>query len=130
MEKHSRGPNTGPLHFIMKYYYEKPETWTNTGQTYICDHPLYNRCTLFTKGKKGLAVIQEHFNEKTKARWWGTIEPWLASDIYNNGNFNGYFQENAKTANENGLYPTVTVRKIMWALRMKPLRKEYWEEEL
>lgn len=63
MENNSRGPNTGPLHFIMKYYYEKPKTWTNAGQTYICVHPLYNRCTLFTKGKKGLAVIQEHFNE-------------------------------------------------------------------
>lgn len=86
------------LFLTMKYYYEKPETWDNTGQTYICDHPLYNRCTLFKKGKKGLAVIQEHFNEKTKARWWGTIVPWLASDIYKNCNFKNIFDQHANEA--------------------------------
>ena len=26
-----------------------------------------------------------------------------------------------------GLYPTVTVRQIMWALKMKPIQKERWE---
>lgn len=25
------------------------------------------------------------------------------------------------------LYPTVTIRQIMWALKMKPLKKEKWE---
>lgn len=114
----------------MKYYYEKPETWTSAGQIYICDHPLYNRCTLFKKGKKGLAVIQEHFNEKTKARWWGTIEPWLASDIYLNDNFRSVFDQYAKEIDEKSLYPMLTLRKIMWALRMKPLKREYWEEEI
>lgn len=110
----------------MKYYYEKPESWSQAGQIYICDHPLYNRCTLFKKGKKGIAVIQEHFNPITKARWWGTIEPWIASDIYLNDNFNRFFEENAREE-ENGLYPSFPVRKVMWALRMKPLQKEYWE---
>ena len=38
-----------------------------------------------------------------------------------------YFRENAKRKNKDGLYPTVTVRKLMWALRMKPLKKERWE---
>lgn len=57
----------------MKYYYEKPETWDNVGQTYICDHLLYNRCTLFKKGKKGLAVIQEHFNKKKQGPVVGNI---------------------------------------------------------
>lgn len=117
------------LFLTMKYYYEKPETWDNTGQTYICDHPLYNRCTLFKKGKKGLAIIQEHFNEKTKARWWGTIVPWLASDIYKNCNFKNIFDQYANEADDRGIYPTLTLRKIMRALRMKPLRREYWEEE-
>lgn len=28
---------------------------------------------------------------------------------------------------QSGLYPTVNVRQLMWALRMKPMRKERWE---
>lgn len=114
----------------MKYYYEKPKTWSPAGQIYICDHPLFNRCTLFMKGKRGIIIVQEHYNEKTKARWWGTIEPWLASDIYNNDNFKAYLDQNAQEIDKNGLYPIFTVRKIMWALRMKPLKKEIWETEL
>ena len=39
----------------------------------------------------------------------------------------GVFPGNAKRKNKDGLYPTVTVRKLMWALRMKPLKKERWE---
>lgn len=113
----------------MKYYYEKPASWDIAGKTYICDHPIYNRCTLFNIADRGLACIQEHFNPITKARWWGTIEPWIAYDIYNNDNFSSYLKENARWKDENGLYPTITLRKLMWALRMKPLRREYWEEE-
>ena len=26
-----------------------------------------------------------------------------------------------------GLYPTVTIRQIMWALKIKPIPKERWE---
>ena len=74
--------------------------------------------------------MQEHFNEQSKARWWGSVDPWLAGDIYMNSDFNKFFEQHAAEANENGLYPTVPVRKIMWALRMKPLKKEYWEESL
>ena len=111
----------------MKYYYEKPETWIAAGEIYIWDHPMYNKCTLFRCGKRGLAVIQERFNSKTKVRWWGTVDPWLAGDLYFHDGFKEYFNEYADEKNENGLYPTVTIRKIMWALRMKPLPKEYWE---
>lgn len=28
---------------------------------------------------------------------------------------------------KDGLYPTVTVRQIMWALKMKPIPRERWE---
>lgn len=114
----------------MKYYYEKPDEWVGAGETYICDHVLFNRCTLFRKGNRGLAVIQERYNSKTKARWWGTIDPWLAADIYMSDSFNDYFEKNADVCDLNGLFPVVTLRKIMWALRMKPLRKEKWEDAL
>ena len=54
----------------------------------------------------------------------------LAGDIYFSPGFLEFFEENAAEPDEIGLYPTVTARKIMWKLRMKPLKKEYWEEEL
>lgn len=114
----------------MKYYYEKPAEWVAAGETYICDHPLYNRCTLFRRGKRGLAIIQERYNEKTKARWWSSIDPWLAGEIYFHADFKKYFETYAAEVDKNGLYPTVTIRKIMWSLRMKPLRKENWEKDI
>lgn len=112
----------------MKYYYEKPEEWVGAGETYICDHPRYNQCTLFRAGPVGLAIIQEKYNVRAKARYWTTVDPWLAGDIFLNEKFEGYFVDHAQESNEKGLFPTVTVRKLMWALRMKPLRKEEWEE--
>ena len=111
----------------MKYYYEKPERWSGAGETYICDHVLFNRCTLIKRGGKGIILIQERYNEKTKARWWGTVDPWLSYDICAHENFPKFFNENASSPDENGIYPIFPVRKIMWSLRMKPLRQEKWE---
>ena len=112
----------------MKYYYEKPKKWIGAGELYLCDHPMYNRCTLFQNGSKGLAVIQERYNEKTKTRWWSSIDPWLAGDIFLSENFDTVFKELSAEADENGIYPTIQVRKLMWKLRMKPLKKEIWED--
>lgn len=50
----------------MKYYYEKPEKWSGAGETYICDHVLFNRCTLIKRGGKGIILIQERYNEKPR----------------------------------------------------------------
>lgn len=36
--------------------------------------------------------------------------------------------EHAGEPDENGIYPTVDVRKLMWALKMKPLTKNDWEK--
>ena len=66
----------------MKYFYEKPEKWLGAGIVYSCNHPMYNRCTLFQNGSKGLAVIQEYYDKNKKTRWWSSIEPWIAGDIY------------------------------------------------
>ena len=43
------------------------------GETYICDHPVYNRCTLYQIDKKGLAVIQQRYDSETKKTWWSEI---------------------------------------------------------
>lgn len=51
----------------MRYHYQKPDIYLSMyGELYICNHPVYDRCTLFTIGDKGMAVIQQRFNADTK----------------------------------------------------------------
>jgi hypothetical protein len=96
------------------------------GTTYICDHPVYSTCTLFEIDDRGLAVIQQRFNEETKTTEWTSIDPWLNDVIYLHPKFKEFFDKRAKTGTD-GLYPTVTIRQMMWALKMKPLKREQWE---
>ena len=96
------------------------------GRTYECDHPVYNRCTLFQINERGLAIIQQRYNEKIKSTWWSEIDPSLPNDLYLNPGFKKFFDERSGECTD-GLYPTVTVRQIMWALKMKPLPRERWE---
>ncbi len=111
----------------MRYHYEKPTMpRTKFGKCYICNHPVYNSCTLFEIGEKGLAVIQQRFDKETKSTWWSEIDPWLTAELYLHPKFKAYFDERAGTCTD-GLYPTVTVRQIMWALKMKPIKRERWE---
>lgn len=107
-------------------YYKKPKIWRAVfGQIYVCNHPLYDRCTLFKDGDKGLALIQQRVSKKKT--YWDAIDPWLANDIYKNESFYNYFRNHAKEPDENDLYPTVFVRQVMRALGMPPLKKEFWE---
>lgn len=96
---------------------------------FISSHPLFEKCTLYRSGDLGLGVIQQRFNEKLKLSWWGPIDPWLSNDIYEAKGFAEYFLKNAREA-ENGNYPIVEVRKLMYALHMKPMVKELWETSL
>ncbi len=73
-----------------------------------------------------MAVIQQRFDPIRKFTYWGEIDPWVTDAIYFNDRFKSYFDERC-AIQHNGLYPTVTVRQLMWALKMKPLPKERWE---
>lgn len=111
----------------MRYHYKKPEIYMKMfGERYICEHPIYDSCTLFKIDNKGLAVIQQRFDRDTKSTWWSDVDPWLANDLYLNPRFPDFFEERAGECVE-GLYPTVSVRQIMWALKMKPIKRERWE---
>ena len=111
----------------MRYHYEKPSIYLSKyGSTYYCDHPVYNRCTLYKSEDNGLAVIQQRYNGETKTTWWTEIDPWLVDDLYLSPGFKKLFDERSGPA-EDGLYPTLSIRQIMWALRMKPLKKHKWE---
>lgn len=109
----------------MRYHYEKPAAYLSMyGSIYICNHPVYSKCTLFKNDNKGLAVIQQRY--RSKRTWWSEIDPWLTDMLYLHPKFKGYFDERAGEAKD-GLYPTVTIRQMMWALKIKPLPKERWE---
>lgn len=111
----------------MRYHYSKPTIYLSMyGKTYICDHPVYDRCTLYKIENKGLAVIQQRFDKKLKSTLWTELDPWLTDDIYLHPNFKQFFDKRAGECTD-GLYPTVTVRQIMWALKMKPIVRERWE---
>lgn len=117
-----------PLPFIfVRYHYEKPSLYTNMyGEIYICNHPVYSRCTLFEIHNKGLAVIQQRYNSSTKTTWWTEIDPWLTDLLYLHPKFHEFFEKRAGECTD-GLYPTVTIRQIMWALKLKPIARERWE---
>lgn len=111
----------------MRYHYEKPAMYVSMyGNTYECDHPVYDQCTLYKMDNKGLAVIQQRYDKHSKRTWWTEIDPWLTDAIYLNPKFIELFETRAGEA-VNGLYPTVSVRQIMWALKMKPIPRERWE---
>ena len=97
----------------MRYHHQAPSIYLGLyGRRYICDHPVYNSCTLFEIGEKGLAVSE--------------IDPWLTDELYLHPGFKEFFDLRANKPKD-GLYPTVTIRQIMWALKLKPLPKAKWE---
>lgn len=111
----------------MRYHYEKPGIYLSKyGTTHICDHPVYDRCTLYEINGRYLAIIQQRYDPITKKTWWSEIDPWLTDDIYLHPRFKEYFDKRSDIERD-GLYHTVTVRQIMWALKMKPIPKERWE---
>ena len=103
----------------MKYFYEKPKIYQDFyGHKIKMNHPIYQYGTLFEQDGKGMIFVQKRFRKK--CCYWDAIDPWLANDIY----FPSYFAEKSREIN----FPIVSVRTVMWALRMKPLPKEFWEE--
>lgn len=107
----------------MRYHYEKPTIYSSLyGKRHICEHLVYDSRTLYKIGQRGLAVIQQRFDLETKATRWTEIDPWLTGTLYLRPGFKAFFDERARTSTDR-LYPTVTVRQIMWALKLKPLKK-------
>lgn len=97
-----------------------------TVETYQCDHPYYNSCTLFKSKEKGLAVIQQRFNKNTKTTWWTGIDYFWTKEIEQNVYFKKVFDEMAGDCKD-GIYPTIELRKLLWKLKLKPEKREEWE---
>lgn len=111
----------------MRYHFNKPKQYfANYGQIYRCNHPVYSACTLYLISGRGLAIIQQRYDKATKATWWTSIDISMNDVLYLNPGFKSYFDKHARACKD-GLYPTVTIRQIMWALKLKPLKREPWE---
>ena len=112
----------------MRYHHERPSEYVEPmhARSYRCDHPVYSRGTLYSRDGIGLVVIQQRYDPVSKRTWWNDIDRWLVESIYENAGFTQFFKANAK-APVDRIFPTFTVRQVMWALRMKPLKKEPWE---
>lgn len=111
----------------MRYHYERPDMYfCKYGEVYECDHPVYSSCTLYRVRDLGLAVIQQRYDPETKSTRWGPIDPWLTDEIYLTHGFKSLFLERGG-APRDGVFPTCTVRQLMWALRLRPMRRERWE---
>lgn len=112
--------------FAMRYFSKAPEMSKQMfGETYICSHPVYDRCTLYKLGDKGLAIVQQRVDKK-KRTYWTEIDDWIANALWLEPKFHLYLQKRMKEPVD-GLYPTATVRQAMWAARIKPLKRERWE---
>lgn len=110
----------------MCYHYKKPEIYSTIyGVTYRCNHSVYDACTLFKINDKVLAIIQQRYNSSNKTTYWTSIDTWLVDELYLHTKFEEFFNTKAGEC-DNGLYPTVTIRQIMWGLKMKPLPRKQW----
>lgn len=90
----------------MRYHYEKPPIYLSMyGQRYCCDHPVYNHCTLFLVGERGLAVIQQRYDPETKHTFWAEVDEWLTDPLYLHPRFRAFFDRRAGTGTD-GLYVT------------------------
>lgn len=108
----------------MRYHHDAVEAHIGRAS-----HPLYSRFTLFElDDKRGLAVVQLRFNEYQKSAFWAPVDTALSCSICTNDNLKDYLEEHAGEPDQNGVYPTVDVRKLMWAIKMKPLPKNAWEK--
>lgn len=112
----------------MRYFLEKPIDAKKNG-VYLTkiDHPLYNSCTIYkTDVDKGLAIVQRRFNKNLKVFFYNAPDSWIIDEIKKAAGFVDYVFDHAGP-NQDGTYPTVTIRQVMYALKLKPLKKEWWE---
>ena len=115
----------------MRYYYEPTnDTEIKYATFYHPPNELFDLGTLYYYDGMGLVIVQLEYDPLNKSYHFGPIPPGLANDIFEQPGFREFFLRFAKPSTPNGEYPVMNVRKVMWSLRMKPLRKRDWEQKL
>ena len=109
----------------MKYHYQKPDISVPVyGKNIKLEHPVYAYGTLYLDYGRGIIVTQQHFDQINKKCIWSYVDPDIANDIYLSPNFLKFFKDHATSED----FPVFELRKLMWALRIKPLPRESWED--
>ena len=110
----------------MKYYYQpQSQSIRVFGRPIVLeDHPIYRGGTLYFEQGKGIIVVQKYFSPEWKSCYWDYVDYGIANDLYLAPKFYEFFHQNATEED----HPIFELRKLMWELRMKPLRKETWED--
>ena len=103
-----------------KYMYRCMEKLTNA----IIQFTINALCSKWVR--KVLQLFSSDMIPSTKTTWWTEIDPWLTDSLYLHERFLDFFDDRSGEP-ENGLYPTVTVRQMMWGMKMKPIKRERWE---
>lgn len=125
------GPNRDSFLFqgvdILRYHHEKPTKHSFLyGTTYSRNRLVYDTCTLFKIGKRGLAVIQQRYDPEPRRTWWGKIDPRLTDSLYLHPKFKEFFDSRTGERIDN-FYHAVTIRQIVCALKIKPIKRERWK---
>ena len=61
---------------------------------------VYNHCTLFLVGERGLAVIQQRYDPETKHTFWAEVDEWLTDPLYLHPRFRAFFDRRAGTGTD------------------------------
>ena len=78
----------------MRHHCEKTVLYSSMYRmTYSCNHPVYDKCTLFKINSKGLAAIQQRFDQDSKHTYWSEIDPWLVDALYLHTKFGDFFED-------------------------------------
>ena len=83
------------------------------GRVYCCDHPVYHWCTLYEINNKGLAVIQQYYNEETKSTSWRPIFEYLQDELYLHPKFKEFFDKRAGEPDKNGQFKVISKIDLM-----------------
>lgn len=110
----------------MRYYYKRQNLIPEHGAVVGGEETdIFRHYTEFKEGDRRIGVIQQYFDPIDKKCWWDSIDPAIAEDIFKQERFAKWFKEKAAPADIS--CPIVKLRTIMWELRMRPLKKEFWE---
>ena len=87
---------------------------------------MVSSSTLYLEKGYGLEVARKIFDNNKKTCSYRYLERPLANAIKEHEQFEKLFKRYSGKS-EGGRYPFLDVRKLMWDLRMKPIKKDIFE---